>query len=93
MLLMRWKQSNNLKKDFIKKHLFFITIIPLILFSLIAYASEPNISYGIEYFDNGDYLITNLENESSTSDISLFTTTTTTKSKTSRYYNAINEIM
>lgn len=67
--------------------------MPLILFSLIAYASEPNISYGIEYFDNRDYLITNSENESSIPDISLFTTTTTTKSKTSRYYNAINEIM
>lgn len=72
---------------------FFITIMSLMLFSLTAYASEPNMSYDIEYFDNGDYLVTTLENESSTPDISLFATTTTTKSKISRYYNANNEIM
>ena len=28
---------------------FFITIMSLMLFSLTAYASEPNISYDIEY--------------------------------------------
>lgn len=94
MLLTRWKQSNNLKEDLMKKTTyFFITIMSLMLFSLTAYASEPNMSYDIEYFDNGDYLVTTLENESSTPDISLFATTTTTKSKISRYYNANNEIM
>ena len=71
---------------------FFITLFSLILFSLTTYASEPTTTDTIEIFDNGDYLITTLEDEASSSNIALLSTTTT-KSKTSKYYNSNNELM
>lgn len=71
---------------------FFITVFSLMLFSLTAYASEPATTHDIEYFDNGDYLITTIEDETSPSNVSLLSTTTT-KSKTSRYYNSKDELM
>lgn len=71
---------------------FFITLFSLILFSLTTYASEPTTTDTIKFFDNGDYLITTIEDETSASDITLLSTTTT-KSKTSKYYNSNNELM
>lgn len=62
------------------------------LFSLTSYAAEPTNTHDIEFFDNGDYLITTIESEDSTSNIALLSTTTT-KSKTSRYYNSKDELM
>ena len=61
---------------------FFITLFSLILLSLTTYAAEPATTDTIKFFDNGDYLITSIEDEASASDIALLSTTTT-KSKTS----------
>lgn len=71
---------------------FFITLFSLILLSLTTYAAEPATADTIKFFDNGDYLITSIEDEASASDIALLSTTTT-KSKTSKYYNSNNELM
>lgn len=71
---------------------FFITLFSLILLSLTTYAAEPATTDTIKFFDNGDYLITSIEDEASASDIALLSTTTT-KSKTSKYYNSNNELM
>lgn len=70
----------------------FISIFTLMLFPLTTYAIEPIATNNIEYFDNGDYLITTIETKPSSSNNALLSTTTT-KSKTSRYYNSKNELM
>lgn len=73
-----------------KKIISLLSIISMLLVMMptVAYANEKvaTDSY-IEYFDDGSYIVTRIE----TSAISTFATSTTSKTKSSDYYDADNK--
>lgn len=82
-----------------KKALSIILAIAIlsVLFVLPAGAVENNSNdakgYEIEYLDNGDYIVTYLEDDTTFIPDSGEKATTVTKSKTSKYYNSAGDTM
>lgn len=72
------------------KKLTAILITALFLFSLTKSVSAQNIQ--VEHFDDGSYTITTI-NEQNRFDISLLSTNTRTKTKTTNYYNSDHELL
>lgn len=63
------------------------------IFSLNALASTPTTNTSVEYYDDGSYIVTTIEDISSSPGISFSSSTSTTKSKTVRYYNSEDTVM
>ena len=89
-------QNNQEDKKIMKKILTtFLCIICFFTISLTAYAQVPEpsaqIQQNIEYLENGDYVITTLEEENTLS----FARSTATKSgkRTTKYYNNSNQLL
>lgn len=68
-----------------KKIICIILSIALLSIPTISFAAESNDAVEIEYFDDGSYLITTIDNEPTSAIAPL--SNTTTKSKTAKYYS------
>lgn len=67
-----------------------ISLISCLLFSVTASATTVNdYNRTIEYLDNGDYIETIISDDETDSEISLFSTKSITKTKTSYFKNSI----
>lgn len=71
-----------------------ISLISCLLFSVTASATIVNdYNRTIEYLDNGDYIETIISDDETDSEISLFSTKSITKTKTSYFKNSIGTVL
>lgn len=71
-----------------------ISLISCLLFSVTASATTVNdYNRTIEYLDNGDYIETIISDDETDSEISLFSTKSITKAKTSYYKNSSGTVL
>lgn len=71
-----------------------ISLISCLLFSVTASATTVNdYNRTIEYLDNGDYIETIISDDETDSEISLFSTKSITKTKTSYFKNTIGTVL
>lgn len=65
-----------------------IMILTVLSISSTAFASSDSPEVDIEYFEDGSYMVTYIEDESPAPGITLLSTNTATKSKIAKYYNS-----
>lgn len=70
-----------------------IVILAVLSISSTAFASSDNPEIDIEYFEDGSYMVTYIEDESSAPGIALLSTSTATKSKTAKYYDSTGKAL